>query len=186
MLQIARSLRNAVRERQACELLAQAEAGLRNFAKALPHALRTLELSKGLRFDNALPIDLYNVGFFFFATEKPTEALSYFKQAEDRVGALGNHPVVKELYYYKGAAHLKTGQLEDARRTLGASLKLLQDAKDWRKMCSALELLSSIEERSGNQDLAKKLLTDAINFAQQADLREERKTLRKKLEQLGG
>jgi tetratricopeptide (TPR) repeat protein len=186
VLQIARSLRNAVRERQACELLAQAEAGLRNFEKALPHALRTLELSKALRFDNALPIDLYNVGFFYFVTQKPTEALSYFKQSEDRIAALGNHPVVKELYYFKGMAHLQAGQLDDARRTLAAGLRPLQEAKDWRKMCSALGQLSAIEERAGNVDTAKKLLNDAINFAQQADLREERKTLRKKLDALGG
>lgn len=185
VLQIARALRNPVRERQACELLAQAEAALRHFDKALPLALRTLELSKSLRFEHALPIDLYNVGFFYFVTQKPTEALSYFRQAEERVGALGNHPVVKELYYFKGMAHVDAGQHDDAKRTLGTGLRFMQEAKDWRKMCSALEALATIEERGGNVTLAKKLLTDAMGFAQQGDLREERKSLRKKLDAMG-
>ncbi|MEQ1502681.1 MAG: tetratricopeptide repeat protein [Myxococcota bacterium] len=182
VLQIARALRNPVRERQACELLAQAEAALRRFDKALPLALRTLELSKSLRFEHALPIDLYNVGFFYFVTNKPTEALSYFKQSEDRVAALGKHPVVKELYYFKGMAHLQSGQLDEAKRTLQFGLKHIQEAKDWRKMCSALEQLATIEERAGNLEVAKKLLNDAVLFAQQGDLREERKNLRKKLD----
>ncbi|MEQ1565774.1 MAG: hypothetical protein ABMA64_09070 [Myxococcota bacterium] len=185
VLQIARTLRNAVRERQACELLSQAEAALRRFDKALPLALRTLELSNALKFEQALPVDLYNVGFFYFVTQKPTEALSYFKQSEDRIGMLGNHPVVKELFYFKGMAHLNAGQIDDAKRTLSTGLRHLQEAKDWRKMCSALEQLAGIEERSGNAENAKKLLTDAIGFASQADLREERKSLRKRLEALG-
>lgn len=184
VLGIARALRNPVRERQACELLAQAEAALRHFDKALPLALRTLELSKSLKFEHALPIDLYNVGFFYFVTNKPTEALSYFKQSEDRIAALGKHPVVKELYYFKGMAHLQAGQPDDAKRTLAGGLRHIQEAKDWRKMCSALEQLSGIEERSGNMELAKKLLGDAIKFAQEGDLREERKNLKKKLDAL--
>ncbi len=182
VLNIARSLRNPVRERQATELLAQAEASLRAFDKALPLALRTLELTKALRFDQALPIDLYNVGFFYFVTNKPTEALSYFKQAEDRVGALGKHPVVKELFYFKGMAHLQAGQVDDAKRSLAAGLRPMQEAKDFRKMCSTLEQLATIESRAGNAAVAKKLLADAIGFAQQGDLKEERKSLRKKLE----
>lgn len=185
VLNIARSLRNPVRERQATELLAQAEAALGAFDKALPLALRTLELTKGLRFEQALPVDLYNVGFFYFVTKKPTEALSYFKQAEDRIGALGKHPVVKELYYFKGMAHLQAGQVDDAKRSLAAGLRPMQEAKDFRKMCSTLEQLASIESRSGNTAVAKKLLADAVGFAQQGELKEERKSLRKKLEALG-
>ena len=182
VLGIARSLRNPVRERQATELLAQAEASLRAFDKALPLALRTLELTKALRFEQALPVDLYNVGFFYFVTNKPTEALSYFKQAEDRVGALGKHPVVKELYYFKGMAHLQAGQVDDAKRTLAQGLRPMQESKDFKKMCSTLDQLAAIESRAGNAAVAKKLLADAIGFAQQGDLKEERKSLRKKLE----
>lgn len=184
VLQIARSLRNPIRERQATELLAQAEANLQNFEKALPLALRTLELTKALRFEQALPIDLYHVGFFYFVTKKPTEALSYFRQAEDRVGALGKHPVVKELHYFKGMAHLQAGQVDDAKRSLAAGLRPMQESKDFRKMCSTLEQLASIEKSAGNVAVARKLLTDAIGFAQQGELKDVRKELRRKLEAL--
>ncbi len=185
VLGIARALRNPVRERQASELLAQAEGALRHFDKALPLALRTLELTKSLRFDQALPVDLYNVGFYYFASNKPTEALSYFRQSEERVGALGKHPIVKELAYFKGIAHIQAGQMEEAKRTLTNGLKLFQELKDWRRMCSALEHLSAIEQRAGRMDVAKRLLNDAMNFAAQGDLKEERKNLKKKLEALG-
>ena len=60
----------------------------------------------------------------------------------------------------------------------------MQEAKDYRNMCSTLEQLANIEARGGNKDVAKKLLADAINFAQQGDLRDERKSLRKKLDEL--
>jgi tetratricopeptide (TPR) repeat protein len=182
VLQIARALRNPLRERQACELLAQAEAALRHFDKALPLALRTLELSKSLRFENALPVDHYNVGFFYFVTQKPAEALSYFRQAEDRVAALGNHPVVKELHYFKGLAHLQLRQPDEAKRSLTNGLRYMQEAKDWRKLCSTLEHLATLEEQAGNKDAARRHLNDAIGFAQQGDLREERKNLKKKLD----
>ncbi|MCB9684316.1 MAG: hypothetical protein H6735_04660 [Alphaproteobacteria bacterium] len=185
VLGIARALRNPMRERQATELLAQAEGALRHFDKALPLALRTLELTKALKFDQALPVDLYNVGFFYFVQNKPIEALTYFRQSEERVGALGQHPIVKELAYFKGMAHLQAGEIDQAKRTLANGLRLFQEAKDWRRMCSALEHLAGIEQRAGQVDVAKKLLSDAIGFAQQGDLKEERKNLRKKLEALG-
>jgi tetratricopeptide (TPR) repeat protein len=184
VLTIARSLRNAVRERQASELLAQAEAALRHFDKALPLALRTLELTKALKFDQALPIDLYNAGFFYFVSNKPNEALSYFRQAEDRIAQLGKHPVVKELLYFKGMAHLQAGQIDDAKKSLQAAIKPLQDAKDHRKMVSTLEQLAGIEEKQGDPATAKKLLNDALGLAQQADLKEERKNIRKRLDAL--
>jgi tetratricopeptide (TPR) repeat protein len=184
VLQVARSLRNGPRERQAAELLAQSEAALRHFDKALPLALRTLELTRALKFDQALPIDLYNVGFFYFVGNKPTEALSYFRQAEDRVAQLGRHPVVKELHYFKGMAHLQAGQPDDAKKSLQAAIEPLKAAKDHRKHVSALEQLAGIEEREGHASAAKELLTEALALASAADLKDERKTLRKRLDAL--
>ncbi len=185
VLAIAQQLRNSVRERQTAELLAQAEGQLGNFAEALPLAQRVLQLSQQLNFDHLLPIDFYNVGFFLFMTDKPSEAVAFFKQAEQRVGSLGKHPVVKELHYFKGLAHLRSGDLEGAKSSLRTSLRPIQEAKDWRKMCSSLANLSGIEERQGNREVAKRLLTDAIGFAKQANLKEERKQLKKRLEALG-
>jgi hypothetical protein len=51
-------------------------------------------------------------------------------------------------------------------------------------MCSALDNLAGIEERQGNKEVAKKLLADAMGFAKQAGLKEERKALKKRLEHL--
>lgn len=185
VLGIARALRNPARERNAAELLAQAEGALRNYDKALPLAQRVLELTTALKFEAALPVDLYNLGFFHFVTKKPTEALTFFKQSESRLAGLGaNHPVVKELHYFKGLAHMQVGQLDAAKASLRAGIKPTQDAKDWRKMCSVLENLATIEQSQGNMDQAKKLLNDALNFAKQANLREEDKELRRKLRAL--
>ncbi|MCB9691553.1 MAG: tetratricopeptide repeat protein [Alphaproteobacteria bacterium] len=185
VLQIARALRNAPRERNAAELLAQAEGALRNFQKALPLAQRVLELTTALKYEQALPIDLYNLGFFHHMTNKPTEALTFFQQSESRLAGLGpNHPVVKELHYFKGLAHMRVGQLDAAKASLNAGLKPARDAKDWRKLCSALENLATIEQQQGNREVARKLLGDAIETAKSADLRDERRDLRKKLDAL--
>lgn len=184
VLQIAQQLRNPVRERQASELLAQAEGALGNFADALPLAARTVQLSQSLKYDHLLPIDLYNLGFFHLMTDKPSEAVSFFQQSEQRISALGKHPVVKELHYFKGIAHLRTGDLDQAKQSLRTGLRPIQEAKDWRKMCSALDNLAGIEERQGNNEVAKKLLADAMGFAKQAGLKEERKALKKRLERL--
>ncbi|MEZ4317029.1 MAG: hypothetical protein R3F61_05985 [Myxococcota bacterium] len=185
VLQIARGLRNPARERNAAELLAQAEGALQHYDKALPLAQRVLELTTALKFDQALPIDLYNLGFFHFVNKKPSEALTFFKQSEARIAGLGpTHPVVKELHYFKGLAHMQVGQLDAAKLSLQAGLKPAQDAKDWRKTCSALENLATIEQQQGNKAQAIKFLNDALGFAKSADLREERKSLRKKLDAL--
>lgn len=184
VVQIARSLKNAVRERNATELLAQALGALRDFPNALQFAARTLELSKALKLDQAMPVDLYNLGFFHYVTQKPTEALTYFKQSEERIQVVGAHPVVKELYYFMGLANLQTGNVDAAKISLRNGLKPAQAAKDWRRMVSALDALAQIEEKQGNGPTAKKLLADAIAFAEKGDLKEERRSLRRRLDGL--
>ncbi len=143
-----------------------------------------MQLSQALKYDHLLPIDLYNLGFFHLMTNKPSEAVAFFQQSEQRIGALGKHPVVKELHYFKGIAHLRAGDLEKAKQSLRNGLRPIQEAKDWRKMCSALDNLAGIEEKQGNKDVAKKLLADAMGFAKQAGLKEERKALKKRLENI--
>jgi TolA-binding protein len=98
---------------------------------------------------------------------------------------MGNHPVVKELFYFMGLAHLRTGDLNGAKQSLLNSLGPAQQAKDWRKMVSSLDNLATIEEKQGNDDVARKFLNDAIDFAKQADLKEERKSLQRRLKALG-
>lgn len=183
--QIARQQRNAARERSACELLAQAEGGLRNFDAALQAANRTLQLTRALKFDQLLPIDLYNLGFFHFAKQKPTEALTFFTEAEKGAAGLGNHPVVKELYYFKGLAEFQTNNLAAAKTTLNKALPLAQKVNDVNKVISTHDTLAQIAQKSGETANAKQHWTTAIDLAGQANLKDARRTLRKKLEALG-
>jgi tetratricopeptide (TPR) repeat protein len=184
VLQIAQRIRNPVRERATCELLAQAEGASQNYDAASKLAARTLQLSQALKFERALPVDFYNLGFFHYANQKPTEALAFFQQSAERIGTMGNHPVVKELYYFMGLAHMRTGNLDSAKQSLLNGLGPAQQAKDWRKMVSSLDNLATIEEKQGNADVARKFLSDAIGFAKQAELREERKNLKRRLKSL--
>jgi len=184
VLQISRALRNPVRERQACELLSQAEGALGNPDKALPLAKRTLELTKSLKFDQALPIDLYNVGFFQLLNKQPTEALAFFRQAEAQIAQLGKHPVVKELHYFKGIAHRQVNQPAEAKVSLTNALPPLREAKDWRKLTSALDQLADIVGTEGDTDAARAHLTEALAVAKANQLKDERGALKKKLDAL--
>ncbi len=184
VLQIAQALRNPMRERSATELLAQAEGALRNYDDALQLAARTLQLSQQLKLENVMAIDLYNLGFFHFVKEKYPEALQLFQQAQQGMSVLGNHPVVKELWYFLGLAHFRLGQLEQAKQALNNGLRPAQAANDWAKMISALDHLAGIEQQQGNPGAAKRLWTDALDYAQKADLKDARKAIRKKLEAL--
>jgi tetratricopeptide (TPR) repeat protein len=182
--QIAAGMNNPARERSASELLAQAEGALRNYDEALKLAERTLQLSQQLQFEQVLPIDLYNIGFFNFVKDQHAEALKYFDQAESRVGSLGNHPVVKELYYFKGIAHLRLGHLDKAKDALQTGLEPAEKANDLAKMISALDMLAGIEEKQGHTEAARVLLNDALDRAQKANMKDARKTIRKRLDSL--
>lgn len=184
VVDIAVQLQNAPRERNARELLAQAEASLRNFDASVKHAERVLELTRALKFERALPVDLYNLGFFYYASGKPSEALTFFKQAQGGIASLGEHPVVKELWYWQGLAYLRTRQPAEARESLRKALRPLQQAKDMTKMVSAMDHLASIEEEAGNGQVARKLLADAYKFAAKANLKKEARELKKRIKAL--
>ncbi len=184
VVQIAQQLRNPMRERSATELLAQAEGASNNFEAALQLAARTLQLTQALKFEQVLPIDLYNLGFFNFALNKPAEALTFFRQSEARIAGLGNHPVVKELHYFKGMAHLRMGETAEAKASLERGLEPAKQHKDWAKVVSAMGELAGIASKSGDNAAAKNLLTEAIDLAQKANMNEQRKDLRKKLQAL--
>jgi len=184
VVDIAVQLQNGVRERNARELLAQAEGNLRNFDDAVKHASRVLELTQQLKFERALPVDLYNLGFFHYAGGKPSEALTFFRQAQQGIGALGEHPVVKELWYWQGLAYLRTNQPSEGRDSLRKALRPLQKAGDTGKMVSAMDHLAAIEHQAGNTQVARKLLADAVKFAMKANMKKEARELKKRLKQL--
>ena len=184
VVQIAQALRNPMRERQACERLAQAEGALGNHDKALPLAMRVLELTQGLQLQQALPIDLYNVGFFSMLNQKWTDAIAYFRQAEQRVAQLGSHPVVRELYYHMGVAQLQANQANEAQEALEKALPLLQEANDHRKTAMAMQHLATLAGRGGDTAKAKAHLTQAMEIAEKAELRDVRKEIKRQLDNL--
>ena len=177
----AQQLGNPVRERSACELLAQAEASRKNFAEAVKIGTRTLQLTQQLRFEQALPIDLYNLGFFHFANNDAKQALPFLEQASSRTGSMGKHPLVKEILYFKGLAQLQTGATDEARTTLGAALEAAREAKDAVKTVASLDALAGIAMSKGEKDTARGHLGQAIDIAGQAELKDQRKALTKKL-----
>ena len=186
VLGIAQQLGNPVRERGATELLAQAEGALRNHDAALQLAQRTLQLSQQLKFEHVLPVDLYQVGFFSFLKDKPTEALTYFKHAEQRIGALpGNHPVVRELFYFKGLSELRTGDPSNAKVSLERALEPAKAVNDLPKVASIHDALAGVAATSGDSQTARQHLQQAIEVAAQANLKDLRKSLKKKLDQIG-
>jgi tetratricopeptide (TPR) repeat protein len=183
--QIARQLRNGPRERNALELLAQAEGRLGHADKALPHAARVLELSQALKLEGALPFDLYHLGFFWLLNKKPSEALVFFRRASERIGAVpAGHPVVRELHYHKGVAHLQIGEESEGVDALRKAVPLLTEAKDHRKVVNVLDNLATVEKRGGRLDAARKLLAQAEDVADKAGLKNERRALRKKIEEI--
>ncbi|NCG20826.1 MAG: hypothetical protein GWP91_17600, partial [Rhodobacterales bacterium] len=180
---IAKAVGNPQREHNATQLLSQAHGALKEFDQAIAAAGRTLQLSQQLKLQQSLPIDLYNLGFFHFAAGKPTEALVFLKQADQVADTLGDHPIVKELAYFKGMAHMQAGEKDAARSSLEKAVGLSEKHKDWNKLCSSLEHLGGLAEQSGDKPSAKAHLSKAVQLANAHDqLKDARKGLRKKLD----
>ena len=183
--QIAQALQNKVRERGAVALLAQAHGMLHNYEAALQMASRTLQLSQELKFDRFVPLDIYNVAYFNLQMGRATEALSLFSKARERA----NHEDVaflRELHFHMGVASLRIGEKGNAASSFREALSHAQKTKDMRKVMQAAEHLAGIEADRGDKASAVRLLNEAIKAAEAANLREERKGLRKKLDDLGG
>jgi tetratricopeptide (TPR) repeat protein len=184
VIQIAKALQNPVRERAATALLGQCQAALRNFEAALQNATRTLELTRQLKFDRFEPIDLYNCGFFHIMLGRTTEGVALLKQAKEKAGG-ADATFKKELLYNLGTGLIGIGEKAQGEQNLMESLPLSQAAKDWRKVMAALETLATLSIERGNKDAAKQQLEQAIAAADAGGLKEERKGLRRKLDELG-
>jgi tetratricopeptide (TPR) repeat protein len=184
VIQIAKALQNPVRERAATALLGQCQAALRNFEAALQNATRTLELTRQLKFDRFEPIDLYNCGFFHMMLGRAGEGVALLKQAKEKAGS-ADGTFKKELLYNLGIGLIGIGEKAQGEQNLMESLPLSQAAKDWRKVMSALEALATLSVERGNKDAAKQQLEQAIAAADAGGLKEERKGLKRKLDELG-
>ena len=185
VVKVTQQMQSLPRERNACELLAQAEGALRNPQQALVLASRTLQISQQLKLEAAMPIDLYNVGFFNLALNKASEALPFFTAARDAIARHSDHPLHKDLGYHLGVAHMQTGDADSARSAFSGALPRLQAARDLPKLMATLDALGTIEANAGNKDGARQHLSQAIEIANQANLKDQRRALKKKLESLG-
>ena len=182
--QIAQALQNKVRERSSVALLAQAHGVLRNFEAALQMANRTLALTQELKFDRLVPLDVYNIGYFNLMLGRPTEAISMFGKARERA-TQDDVNFLRELHFHSGMAYLQIGEKTNATSSLKEALGHARNTKDWRKVMQASEQLSGLEMDRGDKGAAANFLQEAIKAAEAGNLREERKGLRKKLDDLG-
>jgi tetratricopeptide (TPR) repeat protein len=182
--QIAASLQNAARERAAAALLSRTHGELRNFEAALQTANRTLQLTQELKFERFLPFDIFNVGYFNLLLNRPTEAISLFNKAKDRAPA--NEPgFSRDLHFHLGMAYLRIGEKGSAQDALVHAANHSRATKDWRKLMEASEAIATLAMERGDKGLAQKMLQAAMDAADEGNLREERKGLRRKMEELG-
>ncbi len=181
---IAQGVRQPVRERAAASLLSQACADQRNFEAALKWGQRALELTRQLKFDKLEAMDLYNIGLFTLMLNKPTEALAILKDARSKANLVQDVMFAKELTYHLGVAAHQAGDMELAKTSFGQSLAASTQGKDLRKVLGSHKFLGQIAAKAGDSASATQHYQSAIAAAEQANLKEERKALRKELDAL--
>lgn len=180
---IAGQLQNPVRERAATALLSQSHAALRNFEAALQGANRTLELTRALKFERLEPVDLYNAGFFNLMLKRPTEAVALFRQSQEKANPQDTR-FLKELNFNMAGALLAIGEKGQAEDLYKQAVGPATESKDWRKVVAANQQLATISEEKGDTGAARGFLQAALQGAEQGGLKEERKGIRRKLDQL--
>lgn len=181
--QIAQSLQNPTRERAAAALLSRAHGELRNFEAALQTANRTLQLTQELKFEKLLPYDIFNVGYFNLLLGRPSEAASLFQKALDRAPT-NEPPFLRDLHFHFGFASLRIGERSKAEASLQTAVKHAGATKDHRKVMEANEALAGLAHERGDKATAARLFQAALDAADEGGLREERKNIRRKLEEL--
>ena len=182
--QIAQSLRNGLRERSALALLTQCHGALRNHEAALQTASRTLQLSQELRLEQAMAADIFQVGFYNLQLGRPTEAISLFGKAKERTGS-DNPGLLRELAFHTGVAALQIGEKGTAASALRDAANLARQTKEWRRAVQALENLAVVDVQRGDKTAARKHLEEALQAADLGKLAEERKTIQKRMKELG-
>lgn len=180
---IANQLQNPVRERAATALLGQAHASLRNFEAALQQANRTLELTRALKFERLEAVDLYNAAFFNLMLQRVTEAVSLFRQSKTKADPQDTR-FTKELDFNFAGALLAIGEKGEAEMLYKASVGPASQHQDWKKVVAANQQLAGMAEERGDAGAAKAFLEAALQGAESGGMKEERKGIRRKLDQL--
>lgn len=183
--QIAQVLQNQGRERATAALLAQTHGALKNYEAALQMANRTLQLSQELKFDRFIPVDLYNVAFFQLQLGRPTEALSLLNKARERAPA-DDANFSRELSFHIGLCTSQIGERSTAIAAFQHALTLARQTKEVRRLIQTAEHLANLEMARNDKVAAAKYLQEALNVAEANNLREERKGIRRRLEEVQG
>ena len=181
--QIAQALRNPSRERAATSLLAQARASLKQYEAAIAAGQRTLQLTQALKYKRLEAIDLYNLGLFNLMKGNPTEAVSLFRQSRGKADAT-NTGFLKELLFNMGGALTQIGEHSAAEEAFRGALPAATQSKDWRKVVGANRQLAAFAKARGDRNGAKNLLQAALQAASTGKLKEERKAIRKQLDEV--
>jgi tetratricopeptide (TPR) repeat protein len=181
--QIAQALRNPSRERAATSLLAQAHASLKQYEAAIAAGQRTLQLTQALKYTRLEAIDLYNLGLFNLMKGNPTEAVSLFRQSRGKADAT-NGGFLKELLFNMGSALTQIGENGAAEEAFRGSLPVATQAKDWRKVVGANRQLAAFAVARSDRNGARNYLQAALQAASTGQLKEERKAIRKQLDEL--
>ncbi len=180
---IAQSLRNPVRERAAVSMLAQAQSAQKNHEAALRSAHRTLEITESLDLKQYIPVDTYNVGLFSLMAGKTNEAVALLRKAKEHMNP-NDMMLGKELNFNLGGALRSIGELSAAAEAFEACLGPAAQARDQRKLVVARVELGDIAAQQGDKDKARRYYKAALGEAEQAQLKEERKAVKRKLDGL--
>jgi len=181
---IARGVRQPARERAAAALLSQAQANQRNFEAALKWGQRALELTRQLEFDKLEPMDLYNVGLFTLMNKKPNEALALLKEARSKANLVQDVMFAKELLFNLGIAARQVGENDLARESFTEAIPAATQGKDAHKVMGAHNALGELAQEAGDSAEATRHLQAALAAAEGANLKEERRQIRKRLDAL--
>jgi hypothetical protein len=75
--------------------------------------------------------------------------------------------------------------MAEAEDAFKAAINPATQVKDWRKLSGAQQQLAGIAGKRGDTDIARALLYKAMEAAEQGDLKDERKNIKKKIDALG-
>ena len=181
--QIAQQLQNPARERAAMVLLAQAQGALKHFDAALQSSSRALQLTQELKFEPAMPGDIFQVGFFNLQLGRPTEALSLFAKAQERAGT-GNPAFLRELLFHMGVANAQIGERAGAAKAFNGALGHARATKDLRRVVQSCENLATLDVARNDKASALKHLQEASAAAEAGKMQEERKAILRRIKEL--
>lgn len=184
VLAACQQLGQTLRERGTAELLARAEAQAGDLPRALGAAKRVLQITEQQKLNHLMPVDLYWVGFFHLAQNAGATALPFFERATQALQGQDNHPIARDLWYHHALALLQKQDVDGAKPLLEKALPLLEKAGDHRKTLTAYDQLAGIAHRAGDAATTGSLLDKAIALADATGMKDEKRALAKKREQV--